>query len=1088
MEFYVTFKPYSENMFHPEFNIYRSSAGSGKTQTLAKEYLKLILSGRSDFRHVLAITFTNKAAWEMKERVLKLLQQLGSEEELTGALLELSEEIVVTSGRTKEEIRMEAKRTHMAILHHYSDFNIGTIDSFVHRIIRSFALELNLSFSFELELEMDLFVETVIDDLLEKAGEDKELTQSLVVFLRSLLEDEKSWNIEQALQSFTKFLTEERSITPLEKLMKATSIDICEVITANRRASEDIREEWNALLLQADQKIKDSGIPADAFSFKEGGIYSFFRRCIEKQDYLRLYKRSEKSDRYLQYMEEGKDFWSARTEASLQRRFSALSTDLVKIWNDLTRLVDRRYPEYNLRRLVHQKLNDLSLGRAIRENMLSVMAHDNIIPISEFNRLIWNIVRTQPVPFIYERTSELYNHFLVDEFQDTSEMQWFNLLPLVDNALAQGGMSMVVGDAKQAIYRWRNGDVWQFVKLPEIRGSDGEPLLRERQEALKRYAGIRQLKYNYRSSIQIIDFNNRFFGWLKGTFPGSLEQIYELHEQLPGTDAPDGLVEIHLVPEVTGEKVAYYDGLYAEITRDKVQALLADQEAGIRPGDICILVRRHKEAAIVASCLLNAGIDVVSAESFRLDSFPEPVFLRAVAGLLFNKLDAIQATVMATQLYHAGRITLEQLHQVLFKLGGAVKLKQSLHPWADALFALTGVQRMIGTYAPLPLYEMCEQVIRDFYGSHATPAAVQYLLDITALFVQGSGNNTTAYLQHLDDKLKTSVPLPETTHAVRIITIHKAKGLQFPVVIYPFAHESDVQPNRNTKLLWIDDPDQPLFKGLPVMLVPGKPDLADTMYRDLWENEKNAEIQDAANLVYVAFTRAVKRLYIISAPRRYKQKSEFHLYDLLTSFIKESDMFRSEDEVVFTFGKPMCVRQKDAGENPLFRLAGWESYDWTDRIGLRAGNRLAGYAESRQQAVTRGLLLHAILSEAASPEDLNRLLDEYEDSGLIRKEETDELLEMLTHVMDIEEVKPFFDPAVRKRSESVLITPEGKIFRPDKVIEMQDHAAVLDFKTGKPHDSHHRQVVNYKQILLAMGYKSVRGYLLYLDQKELVEV
>ncbi|MFO7722037.1 MAG: UvrD-helicase domain-containing protein, partial [Bacteroidales bacterium] len=576
-------------MHQPQFLIYRSSAGSGKTQTLAGEYLKLVLSGRADFRHVLAITFTNKAAEEMKERVLQLLALFASDAELPGHQKDLLLEISGLSALSADLIRKKSGEVRREILHHYSEFNIGTIDSFVHRIIRSFALELNLSYAFEVQLDTNMFIQMAVDDLLEKTGEDPELTRNLVGFTRSLLEDEKSWNIDQALVGFAKFLTGEASMPPLEKLASAR-INFRKVADSNRKALALISSGWDELLRRADELILNCGIGHEYFSNGlSGGIYTFFSNLLDSHDYARIFNRLDKAKRVNGYMEEGKKFYNKGTDKHVAGILDALADELIPVWHQLTTAIDAHYPEYITRQLIAENLTNLSLSSKIREQMQVTMDRENLIPIYEFNRLIWNIIRNQPVPFIYERTSERFDHFLVDEFQDTSSLQWLNLLPLVENSLAQGGVSMVVGDAKQAIYRWRNGDVWQFVRLPEVDNPDDNPLITAREDALKRYAAEGNLNKNFRSAPEIIGFNNAFFGWLSQKYADVLGDIYRDHAQVAGKNGVSGYVEVHLIPEEEGLRQEDYSRAMADTVLQKVQEVLGHPHHGFSPSDVCIL-------------------------------------------------------------------------------------------------------------------------------------------------------------------------------------------------------------------------------------------------------------------------------------------------------------------------------------------------------------------------------------------------------------------------------------------------------------------------------------------------------------------
>lgn len=1074
----------------PEFLIYRSSAGSGKTQTLAKEYLRLVLSGRSDFRHVLAVTFTNKASEEMKERVLRLLRAFADEGSMQPYHRKLAEEIAAGAGKPLKEICEKAAKVHRNILHQYSDFNIGTIDSFMHRIIRSFALELNLSYAFEVQLETKQFIATAVDDLLLKAGDDPELTRCLVGFTHSMLEDEKSWNIAAAIQAFALFLTSEVSISPMERIASMDQSVLVAVAETNREAIRKSQEPWIALLLKADTMVKATRIPPEEFAQgAKNGLALFFEKRLKDQDFGKIYNRYLTAKYMVGWLEEGKSLSSGKTSAGNVPVLQQLAENLIPVWLQLTQLIDTGFPMMMTRLLMQEQLANLSLGRKIREQMQATMDRENQIPIYEFNRLIWNIIRHQPVPFIYERTSERYDHFLVDEFQDTSALQWLNLLPLIENALSQGGMGMVVGDAKQAIYRWRNGDVWQFVRLPEIDGADENPLLKSRQEALKRYAQIRKLQHNYRSSEEIITFNNRFFGWLKERFPAMLQQVFDDHAQNAGGTPSAGYVEIHLIEQSPGDKVADLDRYVSDAVLAKVQETLHDLEGAILPSEICVLVRKNNEAGIIAAKLMGAGIDVVSGQSFTLGSYPESLVIRAMAALMVDPSDQVMSAALAVHLYRTGKISAGVLHEMMTQLPGAKAAQVSPVPWTDRLFKAAGLTASFAGYSALPLYDMCEQVIRDFFGSSANGAAVQYLLDLSHTFLLASGNDPAAFITFLDEKLGTSIPLTETPNAVNILTIHKAKGLQFRVVIYAFACDTPKAANNRKNLLWVENEFPEEFGGLPVLLLPNRENLTKTPFAAAWVKEQTALFQDVANIAYVAMTRAVERLYIVSAPKGRFKNDDLHLNGLLETFAKEEGLMAQSEGCQWCFGsKNYSKASAGSIHQQNLKMPGWSSYPWHDRLGIRSNHLKAWDSTPRSAAIDRGVLMHNILAAIRSAAEVQEVTMGFVQQGLIRKDELSSWVQELQELITMPEVAPFFAPSANHRSESTLITAEGALLRPDRVVFRPDSVAVLDFKTGKPHPSHHHQVSAYCSMLQKMGYSPVKGYLLYTGDRKLVEV
>ncbi|HRZ50183.1 MAG TPA: UvrD-helicase domain-containing protein, partial [Bacteroidales bacterium] len=1062
------------------------------TQALAAEYLKLVLSGRSHFRNVLAITFTNKAAGEMKERVLKLLRLFSDGVPTEPYHRDLIDLIAGAAGVSPEEICRRAGRVHREILHHYSDFSIGTIDSFVHRIIRSFALELNLSYSFDVQLETGKFVQMAVDDLLETTGDDPELTRTLVYYTRLLLEDDKTVKLDADLATFARFLTGEESLAPLEKLASA-QVDLGMVADRNRRAIAETLERWNRLATRGESLILNCGIGSEYFMYgTKGGVYTFFSDLRSGKTYKKIFHRQSEYKRIREFLEDGRSMVRKGTPTGISATLNALAPEIIRIYEELCTDIDTHYPLFAARQILQKNLTWLSLSRKIRQQMQVTMNRENLIPIYEFNRLIWNIIRWQPVPFIYERTSERYDHYLIDEFQDTSAMQWHNLLPLVEDSLSRGGVSMVVGDAKQAIYRWRNGDVWQFVRLPDIVDPEGGTTAADRSASLKRYSVHHFLDRNFRSSPEIIHFNNTFFAWLAGRYPGALKEIFSHHEQKPGGTHPAGVVEVTLVAEEPKTNIAHIREQVIGVLVQKVQEVLGLPGQPWSPADLCVLVRRNTEAGMVAAALVAAGIPVVSAESFPLQGFPEAVTLRALTGLLLDGTDEIQATVLATRLWQLGMISETQYLEALTDMRHSSKAENSLWPWTSVLLGHCGLQRTLEHYRGMPIYEFCEQVIRDFFGTTAFPPAVQQLLDLTGAFVRRYGNDLVAYAEHLDQVLPSSLPLPETGEAVQIMTIHRSKGLQFPVVFYPFASESNVPPSGSRQLLWVRDVNPDIFYGLPALLLEGGSDLADTPFAQSWQKEQTARLQDLANLVYVAFTRAADLLYVIAAPPSRRSTGGEYLYDMLAEFLSASGLCATTDCVTWKYGSPdfSGIPEKTppvAAEIPQMARE-WNTRDWSNRISIRSGYLRDDPDDETFAPLNRGILLHAILADLPSVAQLPDTLTVYEKAGLITREDKELLLKELVTLLTDEKIAPFFTPDTGTRREATLLTPEGRQLRPDRVVHLAGLLAVIDYKTGEPRPSHRTQVETYCRKLRQMGHESVKGYLLYTGSGTLVEV
>ena len=489
------------------FTVYKSSAGSGKTYTLVREYLKLVLTEPHKFRHILAITFTNKAANEMKQRIINSLKEISDFSSFSGSIAVkfMLPELEKETGLDRNSISENAGKVLELILHNYSDFAICTIDSFVHRIIRSFAFDLHLPLNFEVEVDTDDLIAKVIDILISNVGTDEKLTRMLINFTQSKTDDEKSWHIENDLTEIAKILTKEDGQIHIEKLKKLNLDDFSQI---NRQVNTIIRRFENTLTdyaKDADNLIKSKGIPHQAFYRGSSGICKYFEYLVNKR-----FDKVLPNSYVIKTIEEDK-WYSGKANTNEKAAIDEIKENIRLAYERITEYIDKHYPKYVILNEIRKNLYPVAVLNEIEKVMDDYKSENNIVLISEFNKRIADIVLSEPVPFIYERLGEKYKHFLIDEFQDTSVLQWLNLLPLIDNSLSEGNFNMVVGDGKQAIYRWRSGEVEQFAKLPKIYKKKDDPVLIQREQSLERNYQPEVLEHNYRSKAEIVNFNNDFF-------------------------------------------------------------------------------------------------------------------------------------------------------------------------------------------------------------------------------------------------------------------------------------------------------------------------------------------------------------------------------------------------------------------------------------------------------------------------------------------------------------------------------------------------------------------------------------------------
>lgn len=1023
------------------FTVYRSSAGSGKTFTLVREYIKILLLKPSDFRHILAITFTNKAANEMKERVLKALTALAHDpanpgNSISSTLLPL---LVRETGLNPSEIARNAAQALELILHNYADFSIGTIDGFFHKLIRTFAHDFGLPVNFNVELDSDELLYTAVDLLLERVGDDRGLTSLLVNFLETRMEDDKGWKIDEALAGFAKLLMEEEGQAEVKKLSHLSLDHFKAIATTLYSMIREFEKNIRDIAIPAAQLIHGHNIPPDAFFQGKNGIGKYFENLASgKIDKL-------EPNSYVKKTVEENKWFSEKSDVAVRDEIDAISGQLGDIFEKLQNETRLHKETYFLRKLLIKTIYPLSVLNEIEKTLSEFKRQNNLVHISEFNSRIARIVMNEPVPFIYERLGEKYHHILIDEFQDTSVLQWMNFIPLIENALAGGYFNLVVGDGKQAIYRWRNGDVEQFNALPSIRGSEKDRVLNQREKALVRNFQSVALNTNYRSRDSIVGFNNRFFRIIADrVLTAGKEKIYKGLEQLPGSGKPGGYVRMELL---RGDVDA--DGAGYELTTlERVNSLIreASQEQ-FSYSDMAILCRSNHHASLIARFLLEQGVNVVSSESLLVAQSLKVRFIIACLRFLFEPHNDIVLAEISMFIENNTGETFEN---------EPVRKEE---------------------FITLPIYDLCEALIRKYNLNKQPDAYLQFFLDAVLKFSVKISSGSLDFLDWWEKKKNSlSVVVSDGMDAVKVMTIHKAKGLQFPMVILPFARDT----LKNTrKYLWVGlDPS--VAPGLDTAILPGVKEMEATPFSHLLVDEQQKSMLDLVNILYVAMTRPEERLYILTGFPPKNSKEPNSLPTFFDFFLKNEGLW-AENQSQYEFGKRENHLPGRKSETLTTVQSGPViSNDWSKTIKIRLRAPEMWDMDQPNAKSQWGTRAHTLLSWIKTARDVPVALEKGILTGLIEKGDVEKTGELLGSVIRNPELQRFFSEEVVVKTEAEILTPEGTFYRPDRVIFDGDCVTVIDYKTGNPRKSHAGQLINYASHLASMGYNRIDRMLIYL--------
>ena len=645
------------------FSIYDASAGSGKTYALVKEYLKIILSASKNdaYRNILAITFTNKAVHEMKSRIVGSLSEFAKElpeipnQKAQDLMLDLSIDLELSI----PQIKIKAQSIIKHIIHNYAAFDISTIDKFTHKVIRAFAHDLNLPMTFEVTLDTESLLTEAVDALIAQAGEDAILTKLLVDFTLEKADDDKSWDISQEIFSTGKLVLNENNREEITQFQDKSIEDFGIIKTKLKDACEVLAEESSNLAKSIFSIIDQNGIDQKSFS---AGHFPNHLATIQ------LKKFNNANKKYFDF-DDIKILKAAKDRDSIE---SAIPEFL-----SILDLVYKNYEKYDFYKAFLKNITPLSLLNTISNEFAKIQKEQNTLSISEFNAIIHREIQNQPAPFIYERLGERYRHFFIDEFQDTSEMQWQNLIPLIDNALAgeiegEKGTLMIVGDPKQSIYRWRGGKAEQFIELSKDKNPFNNPDKK-----------LFTLGTNYRSYSEVVEFNNDFFKFLSNEFSDlDYKDLYENHSHQKNNEKLGGYVNISFIPKAApkkeDEELVEKEAQYLAATVATIQKV---KSQGFEYQEIVILTRKRKQGIAVANYLTEQGIPLLSSETLLIRNATEVKFIINLLKYLRNPSDAESKALF---LHYFSENNQDQLsvHDFI-KTGMEIKQELALEKWLE---------------------------------------------------------------------------------------------------------------------------------------------------------------------------------------------------------------------------------------------------------------------------------------------------------------------------------------------------------------------------------------------------------------------
>jgi len=1018
---------------------------------LVRKYLQQVFELPGDYRRILAVTFTNKAADEMKGRILTELDLLDKTPQLSKHL----EFLKVYFKQSDLWVQKVAGIIKSQMLHDYTRISVGTIDSFFQQVLRSFARESGLSSTFQVELDTDLVLQKFSQFVFSEATTNHQLMSWLVEWVNERMENKETWHkLETDLVRLGHELLKEDILASLvSDISSVPSPDeISQLRNFCRRTIKDFNDSRAKIAGEAASIINNSPFTIADFSYKMAGPAGFLLKLADA--------RNGPGPRAIESLNDP-DKWVGKKSPAWTAITDTLYPALNRLMDQTLRLYNENSVLFNSARAVNRNLYALGFASFLFEYFRVYLNENNQLLLSLTQPLVNQIIDNNPSPFIYEKTGTYYNHFLIDEFQDTSDLQWKNFKPLIVDSLSADGLSLIVGDIKQSLYRWRNSN-WRLLHQTAVAD-------------LKAFESVFEpLDRNQRSRKSIIDFNNLIFSNLPGiiseeldllsitdesnvgTQSGIIRQVFDQSNQKAGVMADlEGRVEVRFLDQT--EKANDWNEKLARDLPQIVEDLLVNK--GYKQEDITFLVRRNADADKITSILSHSGKNwtFISSDVFKIGSSP-------VIKMILN---AMRFMANPTQ-----------------------SLYRDLFLWDAFVRSHSGE-------TPVPGYQSAEQDHFQLFMDSVINDDLLTITDEMILFYSLDQNeNDLTYIFQFRDQIKSCMKkgishldgflewwdasghkqmlVSESLGtSMRIMTIHKAKGLSSPVIIIPYCNWEFNHPAGRAPWLWVSTEGTPFSQ---VRMIPVRYDssLGKSFFAKSYVSEKIDTYLDNLNLLYVAFTRAIDVL-IVFCPYGSGFKT---VADAMFAYLHEN----LTDGEVFKMGNPDFSNPKSANTDTH------EIHLTTPMITGKLKSRILHRVDDELVGTRFGKNVHHILETVQSTGDLAASISRSIISGYFSPEEARAVEARITRLFNIPELEDWFSGNWEILNEAGILVPGFGERRPDRVMIHEGKVVVIDYKTGIQEPKHEKQVESYMKLLSSMGYQDVSGYLLYIDTELLRQV
>lgn len=1042
------------------YTVINASAGSGKTYALVQRLLMICLrypNQQQSIRNILALTFTNKAANEMKERILSWLGNFSAGNYAENTDLKNIQKAFEEQGLkiTIDELHHRSKKLLDYILHNYSTLNIGTIDRFNSRLVRSFSYELGLAKNFNLEIEAEPFLIEAVDKMLDQIGENETISNSFMDYVDYSLENNERINLNKNLYDSAKEFVKD---IHYEHLKSNKSFDDAHYENIKNTLRKEIvlnKKKSAELAAQSVELFKSRNIEIEDFAQVKNGIGGFFTKVTD------FYQQKRAGFPFPTTLEESV-INNYRKGASSKSKHK--EADILEI---LDQLIENRmqlirlYIETQKKEKVLSALLPLKVNKDIQDELRKIEEENDLVLLSKFNILINENLRNEPSAFIYEKVGSQFQHYFFDEFQDTSELQWQNFVPLRDHSVATEYTSFtLVGDPKQSIYRFRGGE--SKLMLDIINKKEFSP----------KEADLLVLKDNWRSARNIVQFNNELYRYHS-------EGLEEEHKNIFGTDAEqspkskfDGRVKVNLIENLTNEE--FYDDTSERMRKDIQECL----DNGFKFSDITILCRGNFDIFSYSQKLGNlkvtyhgeeTNIKTISDKGLTLELSNT---LKAVIEFLRWEINPKNKPCLIMMMYHLN--TLGKIHMADFTL--EMKEILDIESHEEILLFLQqkySLQLKQDNFPRFNLYNFIEYYINEFSVENKETDFLLNFLEMLFNFTQNAGASTKEFLKYWDEEASSyTIQASENIDAIQIMTIHKSKGLEFPIVFIPM-----INKNRDNEFTnWFETNESDALKSVNINQFSKNLEVYDEQIQEFNKKNSYKNLIDRLCLQYVATTRPVEQLFFY-IQKANKTSNNLELLEFLqtknTENADEFDLYEVHPEMLKKYSETKSSSFKTKNIEDLKNI---NEKSTSIKIATPSKNY-----QVRNEKVRIGLFVHELLSKINTAKDIAKVLEGYALEGQITIEEKNEIEATLREI--VRTYSEFFDEKWEVINEKdIMISENGEshISRPDRILKSDEGYIIVDFKTGEQKSKDEAQVQGYRNILERLGKKVLKTQIIYL--------